>query len=190
MDSKENTDHQEASSQPLSVKSDVTRSVVASSDSSNKSSASVAAAKARARAEAASARSTFVKRETELMVEKAQLKVEEACMEAALTTLKQEEEVAAEAEILESAVTELGCKAGSVEIAGIPHDSKEKRTSDYVKCHSRMHSSQQLLPHAESNTSPNQPHEVPQALPHQDRSTHSHCWGGTEHRSYFCQASH
>lgn len=105
------------------------------------------------------------------MVEKAQLKVEEARMEAALTTLKQEEEVAAalaEAQILESVVAELGSKVGSVEIAGIPHDSREKRTSDFVESHSRMHSSQQSLPHAESNTTPNRPHEVPQAPSHQD----------------------
>lgn len=154
MDNKGNTeDQQKAPSQPPSIKSHVT-----SSDSSTKSLASLAAAKAHAKAEAARARSTFVKRETELMVEKAQLKVEEARMEAALTTLKQEEELAAaltEAEILESAVAELGSKAGSVEIAGIPHDSREKRPSDYVACHSRMYSSQQSLPHAESNTAPN-----------------------------------
>lgn len=153
---------QKAPSQPPSVKSHVTRSVVASSDSSSKSSASLAAAKARAKAEAARAISTFVKRETEFMVEKALLKVEEARMEAALTTLKQEEEVAAalaEAEILESPVAELGSKAGPVEIAGIPHDPREKRTSDYVECHSRMYSSQQSLPHAESNTATNPSHQ-------------------------------
>lgn len=73
----------------------MTRPVVTSLDSSSKSSAGLAAVKARAKAEAAHARFNFVKRETELMVEKGQLKVEEARMEAALTTLKQEEEVAA-----------------------------------------------------------------------------------------------
>lgn len=103
------------------------------------------------------------------MVEKA--KVEEACIEAALTTVKQEEEVAAalaKAEILESAAVELESKAGSVGIAGIPHDSREKRTSDYVECHSRMHPNQQTLPHVEPNTAANQPHEVHQALPLHD----------------------
>lgn len=90
-----------------------------------------------------------------------------------------------EAEILESAVEELGSKAGSVEIAGIPHDSREKRTSDYVKCHSRMHSSQQALPHVEPNTAANQPREVLQALPLQDREqNHSHGRGWIKHRSY------
>lgn len=149
-------------------KSHVTWSVVTLSNSFSKSSAMLAAAKACARAEAVHAHSTFAKRETELMVEKANLKVE---VETALTTLKQEEEIAAalaKAEILESAVAELGSKVGSVDIAGIPHDSKEKRTSNYVECHSIMRSSQQSLTHAESNTAHNQPQDVPQAPPHHD----------------------
>ncbi|XP_041841886.1 tripartite motif-containing protein 16-like [Melanotaenia boesemani] len=72
------------------------------------------------------------------MSEKAQLKVEEARMEAAVATLKQEEEVVAalaEAEILESAAAELESKADSkkLDIAEVPHDSGEKRINDDVE---------------------------------------------------------
>lgn len=150
----------------------MTRSVVASSTSFSKSLASFVAAQALARAEAARACSTFVKRETELIVEKAQLKVEEVRMEAALTALRQEGEVAAaeaEAEILEAAAAEMDSKAGSLVIAGIPHESREKRKSDSVECHSGMRSSHQSLLHPEGNTAPaHLIHGAPSALPLQD----------------------
>ncbi|XP_026005436.1 uncharacterized protein LOC113010547 [Astatotilapia calliptera] len=174
MDNKPDTEDQQKTSSPrTSVKSYVTRSVASSSNSSCKSSASLAAAKARARAEAVRARSTFVKKETELMVEKAQLRVEEARMEAALATLKQEKEVAAalaEAEVLESAVAELGSKQDlrAADIIGIPPDSTEKRTNDYVECHSRMHSSQLSLPGLESHITSSRPRDFSHAPPLQD----------------------
>lgn len=48
-------------------------------------------------------------------------------------------------------------------------------TCDYVECHSRMPSSQQSLPHVESNAAPNQPHGVFQAPTHQDtKQNHIH----------------
>nr|XP_024654475.1 uncharacterized protein LOC112430417 [Maylandia zebra] len=174
MDNKPDTEDQQKTSSPrTSVKSYVTRSVASSSNSSCKSSASLAAAKARARAEAVRARSTFVKKETELMVEKAQLRVEEARMEAALATLKQEKEVAAalaEAEVLESAIAELGSKQDlrAADIIGIPPDSTEKRTNDYVECHSRMHSSQLSLPGLESHITSSRPRDFSHAPPLQD----------------------
>lgn len=170
MDNNSNTEEQQnAPAQPSAVKSHATRSVVTSSSSSSKSSAGLVAAKARARAEAARARSVFVKKETELMVEKAQLKVEEVRMEAALNALKQEKEVAAaeaEAEILEAAVAQLESEAGSLNIAAIPHESREKRTSDYVECHSRMQPSHQSLSHSGVNAAPVNAHEGPQSPSH------------------------
>lgn len=92
------------------MESYATKSVDISSNSSSKSSASLA--KTCARAEKELARSTL------------------ATMEAALVTLKQEEEIAAalaEAEVLESAAVELDPKADFVamDITRIPHDSSK-----------------------------------------------------------------
>ena len=53
------------------------------------------------------------------MVERAQLKVQEAQMEAALTTLQHVKEVAAAV-----AELDLGESSGAVDVLGIPHDSK------------------------------------------------------------------
>ncbi|XP_058881751.1 uncharacterized protein LOC131737334 [Acipenser ruthenus] len=140
------------------------KSVISSSSrGSSKLSASMTAAKARARVEAARARSAFVKRETEVMVEKAQLKVQEAHMEAALAILQHEKEVAAataEAEVLEIAAAELeqGEDGRKVDIGFTPHDSK-KLTSDYVEHHSKLHSSQLSLHSLEPFTPPLQLHD-------------------------------
>ncbi|KAK0143479.1 hypothetical protein N1851_018391 [Merluccius polli] len=170
MDEETNADNgQESKSVNSSLKSYTIRlSASHSTSSSKKSSASLAAVKARAKAEAVRARTTFIKRKTELMVEKAQL-------EAALTTLKQEQECAAalvEAEILESAAAELGsqtnAKAMDIAIAAIPHDSGEKRTNDYVECHSRLHSIKLSPPLLGYHTQPNQPHDILRAPLHQD----------------------
>ncbi|KAK2903743.1 hypothetical protein Q8A73_010400 [Channa argus] len=103
-----------------------------SSASSGKSSASVAAAKARAKVEAVRARTTFVKREAEVLLEKAKL-------EAELYLLQHEKEyaaAAAEGEILESVAAELspGENHGVINITDIPQESNKKRTSNYVDC--------------------------------------------------------
>lgn len=114
-------------------------------------------------------------------MEKTQLKVEDARMEAALATLKQEEVAAVltEAEILESAAAQLESKADSKEMdIAVPHDSAEKRTSDYVECHSKMLSSQQSLPHLETRISPNFQPNVSCAAPHQDTNQQSIHTGG------------
>lgn len=86
------------------------------------------AARARAKAEASKACTTIVKRETEVNLEKAKL-------EAELHTLQHEKEVAAaaaEAEILESAAAELELDERRGDFVALPHESAEKRTSDYV----------------------------------------------------------
>ncbi|KAK9973155.1 hypothetical protein ABG768_023899 [Culter alburnus] len=112
-----------------------TRSIAsASTNRSRSSSASIAAAKARAKLEAARAKAEFLKKESEILIEKAQLKVTEARMEASLTALKHESEVAAalaEAKVLEAAAeSELGERISDVrEISDC--------TCDYV-----MHQSQ------------------------------------------------
>lgn len=90
----------------------------------------MAAARARAKAEAAKARTTFVKRETEVILEKAKL-------EAKLHTLQHEKEVAAataEAEVLESVAAEFQLDESRGDIAALPHEPAEKRTSDYIDC--------------------------------------------------------
>ncbi|KAK3545643.1 hypothetical protein QTP70_008781 [Hemibagrus guttatus] len=112
-----------------------TRSIAsASTNRSRSSSASFVAAKARAKLEAARAKAEFLKKESEILIEKAQLKVMEARMEASLSALKHESEVAAalaEAKVLEAAAeSELGERISDVrEISD--------RTRDYV-----MHQSQ------------------------------------------------
>lgn len=170
MDNNTNTSVSQADLvQSPSSKSLATRSVISGSSSSRKSSASLVAAKARARTEAMRARSTFVKKENELLIGKAQLKVEEARMEAALTTLKQEKEVAAalaEAEVLESAAAaaEVDSKldSKSLNIAAIPHDSTEDRTRDYIEKHSEVHSSNLTLLQHEYYTPPTAQDNIPE----------------------------
>ncbi len=108
-----------------------TRSVTsASSKSSRSSTASIAATRARAKAEAVRARTTFVEREAEVLLEKAKL-------ESELLSLQHKKEVAAtarEAEILEAATAEI--ESGEIDMAidttAYPQETVEKRTKDYV----------------------------------------------------------
>lgn len=112
----------------------VTRSVVSiSSSSTNKSSASLAAAKARAKVLAARARTAFVQKENELLLEKAR-------MDAALATLKLDQEIAAavaEAEALQCTAAELERGSRAFNIAALPPQSPQERTSEYIECHSK-----------------------------------------------------
>ncbi|KAJ8001062.1 hypothetical protein DPEC_G00187300 [Dallia pectoralis] len=156
----------------------VTRSVAStSSKSSNKSSASMAATRPRARAEAMRARSSFLKRETELKVEKAQLKaqlqIEEARTEAALATLQQEKEYAAaiaEAKYLESAAADIDEDQRSIDsdVKSIPYECYDKRTIDYFNSQSRMRDTQPSLPQLERFTPPVQSYKGPHTLQHCD----------------------
>ena len=104
---------------------DATKSVYGdSSSSSRSSSASLAAAKARAKVLAARARTTFVQKENDLLIEKAR-------MDATLATLKLDKEIAsaeaeAEAEALESTAAEL--ERGSRTIISLPTQSPRERT--------------------------------------------------------------
>ncbi|KAK3542226.1 hypothetical protein QTP86_018787, partial [Hemibagrus guttatus] len=96
-----------------------TRSIAsASTNRSRSSSASIVAAKARAKLEAARAKAEFLKKESEILIEKAQLKVMEARMDASLSALKHESEVAAalaEAKVLEAAAeSDLGERISDV----------------------------------------------------------------------------
>lgn len=113
-----------------------TRSIAsASTNRSRSSSASAAAAKARAKLEAARARTEFLKKESEILIEKAQLKVTEACMEASLAAIKHESEVAAaiaETKVLEAAAdSELGERISDVK-------EVSDRTRDYVMNQSQL----------------------------------------------------
>ena len=77
MDDKEKEESHPNSTQHFPSRLYETRSVISrSSKSSSKSSASMAAAKARARAEAVHAQSDFVKRQTQVMLERARLEAE------------------------------------------------------------------------------------------------------------------
>lgn len=92
----------------------------------------MAAAKARARAEAERTRAYYVKKETEIKVEKVR-------MEGSLTALEHEKEAAAamgEARVLEEAVESLegGSCRSDTQIA--PPIDPVQRTSDYVEQHS------------------------------------------------------
>ncbi|XP_042586326.1 uncharacterized protein LOC122138310 [Cyprinus carpio] len=114
----------------LKSSSVVTRST-ASSKRSSRTSASMAAAKARARAEAERTRAYYVKKETEMKVEKVR-------MEGSLTALEHEKEAAAamaEARILEEAVESMeeGSYRSHSPIA--PAADPVQRTSDYVEQH-------------------------------------------------------
>lgn len=96
----------------------------------------MAAARARARVEAAKVCTTFVERETEVILEKAKLK-------AKLRTLQREKVVAStEAEVLESVAAELQLDESGGDIMALPHEPAKKRTSDYVDCISATHHSQ------------------------------------------------
>ncbi|KAF4115605.1 hypothetical protein G5714_003094 [Onychostoma macrolepis] len=105
-----------------------TRSVIsASSKSSRSSTASMAATRARAKAEAMRARTTFVEREAEVLLEKAKL-------ESELLSLQHKKEVAAtakEAEILEAEI-ESGEIDMAIDATANPPETAEKRTKDYV----------------------------------------------------------
>ena len=126
---------------------DATKSVYGdSSSSSRSSSASLAAAKARAKVLAARARTTFVQKENDLLIEK-------ACMDATLATLKLDKEIAsaeAEAEALESTAAEL--ERGSRTIISLPTQSPRERTFNYVERHSN----------AASESTPTDPTRQPQ----------------------------
>ncbi len=95
----------------LETRSVVTRSTT-SSKRSNRTSPSMAAAKARARAEAERTRAYYVKKETELKIDKVR-------MEGNLTALEHEKEAAAamaEVRVLEEAIESLeggSCHSGS-----------------------------------------------------------------------------
>ncbi|KAL0172963.1 hypothetical protein M9458_033274, partial [Cirrhinus mrigala] len=112
-----------------------TRSVVTHSTTSSKrssrTSAGMAAAKARARAEAERTRAYYVKKETELKIEKVR-------MEGSLTALEHEKEAAAamaEVRILEEAIESMeggSCHSGS---QIVPPIDPVQRTSDYVEHH-------------------------------------------------------
>lgn len=131
-----------------------TRSVVTRRTSSKRSSrtmASMAAAKARARAEAERTRAYYVKKETEMKVEKVR-------MEGSLTALEHEKEAAAamaEARILEEAVESI--EEGSYDSCSpiAPPVDPVQRTSDYVEQHSNY-----------SFAAP--PEEISLAAPHVD----------------------
>ncbi|KAJ7986817.1 hypothetical protein DPEC_G00332320 [Dallia pectoralis] len=139
----------------------------------------MAATRARARAEAVRARSSFLKRETELKVEKAQLKaqlqIEEARTEAALATLQQEKEYAAaiaEAKYLESAAADIDEDQRSIDsdVKSIPYECYDKRTIDYVNSQSRMRDTQPSLPQLERFTPPVQSYKGPHTLQHCDEA--------------------
>ncbi|KAA0711374.1 hypothetical protein E1301_Tti006335 [Triplophysa tibetana] len=113
-----------------------TRSIASvTTNRSRSSSASAAAAKARAKLEATRARTEFPKKESEILIEKAQLKVTEACMEASLAAVKHESEVAAaiaETKVLEAAAdSELGERISDV-------SEVSDRTRDYVMNQSQL----------------------------------------------------
>ncbi|KAK3517924.1 hypothetical protein QTP70_027544, partial [Hemibagrus guttatus] len=127
------TEIEEATERSQALK---TRSIAsASTNRSRSSSASIVAAKTCAKLEAVRAKAEFLKKESEILIEKARLKVTEACMEASLSALKHESEVAAalaEAKVLEAAAeSELGERISDVrEISD--------RTHDYVMCQSQV----------------------------------------------------
>lgn len=78
----------------------------ASTNRFRSSSSSIAATKAHAKLEAGWANAEYLKKESEILIVKAQLKVTEARTEATLSTLKNKSEVAAalaEGKILETA---------------------------------------------------------------------------------------
>ncbi len=114
----------------LETRSVVTRSTT-SSKRSSRTSPSMAAAKARARAEAERTRAYYVKKETELKIEKVR-------MEGNLTALEHEKEAAAamaEVRVLEEAIGSLeggSCHSGS---QIVPPIDPVQRTSDYVEQH-------------------------------------------------------
>ncbi len=107
----------------------------ASSKSSRSSTESIAATRVRAKVEAVRARTTFVEREAEVLLEKAKL-------ESELLSLRHKKEVAAtarEAEILEAAAAEI--ESGEIDMAidttAYPQETVEKRTKNYVDSLSR-----------------------------------------------------
>ena len=106
---------------------------VASSSSSKMSSASLTAAKAQAKVLAARACTAFIQKENKLLLEK-------AWMDAAPATLKLDKEIAAavaEAEALKSSAAEFKRGSRAANIESLPHQSPQKRTSEYVQCHSK-----------------------------------------------------
>ncbi len=131
----------------LETRSVVTRSTT-SSKRSSRTSPSMAAAKARARAEAERTRAYYVKKETELKIEKVR-------MEGNLTALEHEKEAAAamaEVRVLEEAIESLeggSCHSGS-QIA--PPVDPVQRTSDYVEQHSSQ--SDEVFPEEGSLATP------------------------------------
>lgn len=134
----------------LETRSVVTRRTT-SSKRSSRTMASMAAAKARARAEAERTRAYYVKKETEMKVEKVR-------MEGSLTALEHEKEAAAamaEARILEEAVESI--EEGSYDSCSpiAPPVDPVQRTSDYVEQHSNY-----------SFAAP--PEEISLAAPHVD----------------------
>ncbi|KAJ8381420.1 hypothetical protein SKAU_G00021980 [Synaphobranchus kaupii] len=94
----------------------------------------MAAVNARAKAEAAQARAVFARKEIEMRVKQAELKVEETCLEATLEALHQQrdaEAALAEANVYEAAASEMDEVHMSGRLSQTFHPSE--RTSEYVK---------------------------------------------------------
>lgn len=90
----------------------------------------MAATRARAKAEAVRARTNFVEREAEVLLERAKL-------ESELLSLQHKKEfaaAAAEAEFLEAAAAEIetGEMNMATDVTAFPQETIEKRTKDYV----------------------------------------------------------
>ncbi|KAJ8014710.1 hypothetical protein DPEC_G00018500 [Dallia pectoralis] len=95
----------------------------------------MAAAKARAKVEAARTRAAFLQKESEILIEKTQRKVTEACIEASLTALQHEKEVAAaEAKVLEEAAENQHGDGNST-----PNEAL-RRNRDYLQHQSQLES--------------------------------------------------
>lgn len=131
MDVKEKAEEQQQTTLNVSLNQLETRSLIsASSKSSRSSTASMAATRAQAKVKAVRARTTFVQREAEVLLEKAKL-------ESELLSLQHKKEIAAaakEADILEAAAAEIepGEINMAIDVTAFPQETVEKRTKDYV----------------------------------------------------------
>ncbi|XP_053091231.1 uncharacterized protein LOC128318568 isoform X2 [Pangasianodon hypophthalmus] len=171
MNVKEKAEEQQQTTSNVSLSQLETRSVtLASSKSSRSSTASMAATRTRAKAEAVRARTTFVQREAEVLLEKAKL-------ESELLSLQHKKEVAAaakEAELLEAAAAEIesGEINMAIDVTAFPQETVEKRTKDYVD--NLSGSSFHRLPpgKAEPDSRDHEQFMIPPALPITTATSH------------------